>query len=285
MQSVRSFALLSIFALGVAFGQTAETAIVKRNVTLRPDPSTDNQSIMTLGRGQRVALISLQRTNGYLHVAVNKQKGWVWARNVDVEESSDEVENNSANPKDITNPTDTCASESVEALKRVGPAALYPDAMKTQGCAATLKVDDLTKTWTDNCPGGKESCTYSQAHRKVSNSERTVVYDEYQVPGNRRNIRNGEIDHFYPLCAGGSNSTNNLWYQPIDNQWNGRNFGFKEKDKLEAWICKQIKIHKLDPKEAFDRMTNDWVSFYIQEIAGDDEVQEQITDDEGDGGR
>jgi len=264
----------------------AETAIVKRNVTLRPDPSTDNQAITILGPGQLVTLISLRKTNGYLHVSANKQKGWVWARNVDVEESSaDDTEKHGTNAKHVIDGTDTCHSGSADAVNHVGPAELYPDPMKTPGCAATLEADDLTKRRTENCPGGKDSCTYSQAHRKVSGGERTLIYDEYNVPSTKRNIKNGEIDHFYPLCAGGSNSASNLWYQPIDNEWGGRNFGFHEKDELERWICRQIIAHKLDPQEAFDRITTDWVAFYIEEFGSDDELKEQINDDEGDGGR
>jgi hypothetical protein len=30
------------------------------------------------------------------------------------------------------------------------------------------------------------------------------VYDKYNVPQAKRNIANGEVDHLYPLCAGGS---------------------------------------------------------------------------------
>jgi hypothetical protein len=263
------FLLLSLFTT-VSF---ADTAVVKRNVTLRPDPSSDNQAIATLSPGQRVTLVSLRKTSGYLHVTVDKKTGWVWARNVDVEESSaDETEIRST-PKRNPEGTDTCIAGSTDNVKHVGPSQLYPDPTKTPGCAATLEVDDLTKVWIENCPGGKDSCTYSQAHRSVSKGERTSIYDKFSVPSAKRNIDNGEIDHFYPLCAGGSNSESNLWYQPIKSEWNGKNFGFKEKDKLEAWICRQIKAHQLDPQDAFDRITKDWVKFYIEEIAGEDELK------------
>ena len=264
----------------------AETAVVKRNVTLRPDPSTDNQAITTLGPGQRVSVVSLRKRNGYLRVIVSKQQGWVWARNVDIEESPvEETEELSKRTDHIPDAAETCTVGNPNGVNHVGPPELYPDPLKTPGCAATLETGDLTKAWTENCPSGKDSCTYSQAHRKVSKGERTAIYEEYSVPPPRRNIDNGEIDHFYPLCAGGSNSTSNLWYQPIDNAWSGRNFGFKEKDKLESWICKQIKLGKLDPREAFDRMTKDWVRFYKEEIPNDDELKDQIADDEGDGGQ
>jgi len=262
----------------------SETAVVQRNVTLRPDPSTDNQALTTLARGQRITVVALRKKNGYLHVTVGKQEGWVWGRNVAIEEASDdEAEETATSTKRDADSSAECTEGSVEGVNHVGPSELYPDPKKTPGCAATLDASDLTRAWTENCPGGKDSCTYSQSHRKVSSSDKRFVYDEYTVESSKRNIDNGEIDHFYPLCAGGSNKTSNLWYQPIDNQWSGKNLGFKEKDKLEAWVCKQIKANKLDPQEAFDRITKDWVKFYIEEIAGDDELKEQIRDDEGDG--
>jgi hypothetical protein len=57
----------------------------------------------------------------------------------------------------------------------------------------------------------------------------------------------------------------NLWFQPKKNPWNGKNFGFKEKDRLETWICKEVTDGRLTPKIAFDRITADWVEFY-QEV-------------------
>ena len=41
-----------------------------------------------------------------------------------------------------------------------------------------------------------------------------------------------------------------------------RTTGTTEKDDLEAWVCQQIKANRLDPREAFDKLTTDWVSFY-----------------------
>jgi hypothetical protein len=156
-------------------------------------------------------------------------------------------------------------------VSHVGPARLYPDSTLTPGLADTLKVEDLTKKYTENCPGHKTSCTYSQAHRNVPKSVHTRVYDEYNVPQAKRNIENGEVDHFQPLCAGGSNEIKNLWYQPETNDWNGEDFGFHAKDKLEAYVCTQIKAEKLDPKDAYSRITVDWVKFYLDEGLDDDE--------------
>lgn len=89
------------------------------------------------------------------------------------------------------------------------------------------------------------------------------VYEEYQVPESKRSAKSGEVDHFDPLCNGGSHDIKNLWYQPAKNMWNGKNFGYHEKDSLESWVCAQVKAGKLDPEEAFTRMTSDWVKFYM----------------------
>jgi hypothetical protein len=93
---------------------------------------------------------------------------------------------------------------------------------------------------------------------------RQHVYDEYNVSQSARNIQSGEIDHFYPLCAGGSNSIGNLWYQPAKNAWNGNNFGYHEKDDLEVWACGQIVAGTLDPEVAYKRITEDWVAYYLE---------------------
>jgi hypothetical protein len=147
-------------------------------------------------------------------------------------------------------------------IKRVGPANLYPDPNLTTGKADTLSVDDLTARYTSPCPKGKADCTYSQSHRNVSGPVHKQVYDEYNVPADQRNIQDGEVDHLYPMCAGGSNDITNLWYQPVDNKWKGKNFGYHEKDALETYVCKQILAGNLDPKEAYKRITTDWVAYY-----------------------
>lgn len=82
------------------------------------------------------------------------------------------------------------------------------------------------------------------------------------MPTGERDNQHSEVDHFWPLCAGGSNDLKNLWYQPKKNEWNKENLGFKEKDWLEAEVGNKIKAGQLDPKEAYQKMTTDWVAYY-----------------------
>lgn len=223
---------------------SAQTATVKRNVNLRPNPSTDNKPIATLKPAAQLNLVEPDEVDGYFHVETSAgQEGWVWGKNVHIESGG-------------TNSS---------GAGRIGPPPLYPDRTMTPGEADTLEASDLTKRYTTGCPSGKKTCTYSQAHRNVPKNVHTKVYDEYNVPEGERNIQHGEVDHFYPLCAGGSNDITNLWYQPKDNEWNGQNFGFHEKDKLETYVCAQIKAGKMDPKDAFDRIKKDWVKFYLDQ--------------------
>jgi hypothetical protein len=230
------FSLL-IFATSVA----GQTAVVKGNANLRPDASTKHAPIGHLKVGDKVEIIDPSATNGFLHIKTQDgTEGWAWSRNLNVQTASAEATG-----------------------QRVGPANLYPTASMTPGKADTLMLADLTKRYTEHCPSGKTTCTYSQAHRNVSKTVHTKVYDEYNVPQAKRNKIDGEVDHLYPLCAGGSNDISNLWYQPAVNEWNGRNFGFHTKDILEDHVCEQIKNHNLDPQEAFDRLTEDWVKFYM----------------------
>ena len=148
--------------------------------------------------------------------------------------------------------------------RHIGPPSLYPNASLTPGSADTFSPDALKAEYTEGCRNHRARCSYSQAHRDVPRETSIQIYDEYHVPRYARNIRNGEVDHFYPLCAGGSNDVSNLWYQPSINIWDGRNFGYHQKDDLETWVCEQIKQDRLDPKEAFDRITTDWVKYYLE---------------------
>jgi Bacterial SH3 domain len=183
------FLRIWLFVLFLSLFAAAQTAAVKRNVNLRPDPSTDNDPITTLTPPAQLNLIEPEPTDGFFHVKTSDgQEGWVWGRNIRVKTGS-------------TTPA---------SAEHIGPASLYPDPTMTPGLADTLDVSDLTRRYTEGCPRGKKSCTYSQAHRKVPARVHKAVYDEYSVPADARNIQHGEVNHFYPLCAGGSNDIKNL---------------------------------------------------------------------------
>jgi Bacterial SH3 domain len=64
---------------------TAQTAVVKRNVNLRSDASTDSDIVELLKPGVQLQLVEPDQTNGFYHVtAGDGNDGWVWERNIKV---------------------------------------------------------------------------------------------------------------------------------------------------------------------------------------------------------
>jgi hypothetical protein len=78
MKNLLNALLVAFFSVGLA----AQTAIVTRTVNLRPDPSTTQTPIAKLTPQTQLQLLETGSTNGYLHVKVNDQSGWVWGKNV-----------------------------------------------------------------------------------------------------------------------------------------------------------------------------------------------------------
>ena len=79
--------LLHLFLLCLLWTSLAmaQTAVVKRNVNLRSDASTDSAIVELLKPGAQLQLVEPDQTNGYYHVtAADGQDGWVLARNVKV---------------------------------------------------------------------------------------------------------------------------------------------------------------------------------------------------------
>lgn len=143
---------------------------------------------------------------------------------------------------------------------------LYPDSSITPGEAATLNVGDLTRRYAGE--------TYSQAHRNVTERTRAIVEAQYDgtLAMSCKKSTDCEVDHFYPLCAGGSNGVRNLWVQPRTNGCGNENFGYREKDKLEVYVCNGVKNGTVNPEVAYKKVTNDWVAYYkelkLEKVAG-----------------
>jgi len=79
---VRSLLLFALL-LGMA---AAQTAVVKRNVNLRSDPSTAGDPIVLLTPPAQLQLIEPDPTSGFYHVrTTDNEEGWVWARNITIQ--------------------------------------------------------------------------------------------------------------------------------------------------------------------------------------------------------
>ena len=83
--------------------------------------------------------------------------------------------------------------------------------------------------------------------RNIGNDEKLQVATAYQVP--QADWLQYEFDHLIPLCAGGSNSPQNLWPQPLDQA--------HIKDKLEFEICIAMKNGTMTQAQAVQKV-HDW---------------------------
>lgn len=136
--------------------------------------------------------------------------------------------------------------------KHAGPPALYPNPALTPGLVATTDFTELTAV-----TGG---LTYSKVHRQTTQAMKDSVCAEY--PDNCKSPK--EIDHFCPLALGCADDVKNLWAQPETNVWNGQDFGFHTKDKLETFLVIQMKAGKITPKDAQTCILTDWVACYLK---------------------
>jgi uncharacterized protein YgiM (DUF1202 family) len=74
---------LSLLLGGTAPAACAQWAVVRRNVNLRPQPSTDSAATMLLQAGTELELVWPDRVNRYYLVLTEAGEiGWAWGSNV-----------------------------------------------------------------------------------------------------------------------------------------------------------------------------------------------------------
>lgn len=89
---------------------------------------------------------------------------------------------------------------------------------------------------------------FAYCERDVSHGEKVAVIEIYDrqlgfhVQQMKRN--DFKIDHFIPLCLGGSNETDNLWPQHESI--------YNVTDPLENVLCNKLRAHQLTQSQAID---------------------------------
>lgn len=114
--------------------------------------------------------------------------------------------------------------------------------------------DVLTKNLTIICVTG-----YSSTVRDVPLSLRKEIFarDGYDYEA-MKNV-DDELDHIIPLCLGGSNDEDNLFVQLAEPRP-----GYKEKDKLENYLCDHVCSGEIDITYAQFKIAEDWYSYYLE---------------------
>lgn len=137
--------------------------------------------------------------------------------------------------------------------------AYFPTRTKTIGCVARGPLPDKECT-----PGAvkegvtaEQICTkgYARSVRNVRNTVKKEVYRSYGIT--HRILGEHEVDHLVSLELGGSNDIANLWPEPADPRP-----GFREKDKVENYLHREVCAGKITLKDAQEKIASDWVAVY-----------------------
>ena len=114
-----------------------------------------------------------------------------------------------------------------------------PDPKMTTGALCTSSDPDFM--------GFDYPAKVARCHRNINDSEKVAVAKAYgNIP--RTQWSKYEFDHYLPLCAGGSNSTQNLWPQPIAEA--------KQKDVIEIQVCSGLKAGTMTQAAALQKIND-----------------------------
>jgi hypothetical protein len=84
----------------------------------------------------------------------------------------------------------------------------------------------------------------ARCRRHVTTAQRKAIAKAYGIP--KSEWKDYQFDHLIPLCAGGSNADENLWYQP--------NAEAEGKDLLENQVCLALRKGKITQEQAIARV-------------------------------
>ena len=122
---------------------TAQTAVVKRNVNLRSEASTNSDVLEKLRPGAQLQLAGSDKTNGFYYVtAPDGQEGWLWARNLEIATSG-------GTPTATPAPAPSSPSTSGDLFSQLMNARTTPDPQPliengNQVCGPTGDAQDAT---------------------------------------------------------------------------------------------------------------------------------------------
>ncbi len=119
-------------------------------------------------------------------------------------------------------------------------ASILPDPALTPGVLCTSTDPDFKDF--------EYPAKVARCNRNISDTEKTEVAKNYgNIP--RADWPKYEFDHYMPLCAGGSNSPQNLWPQPIAEA--------KQKDVVEVEVCTGLRAGTMTQDQALQKI-HDW---------------------------
>lgn len=124
---------------------------------------------------------------------------------------------------------------------------LAPELSVTAGSKCT-RADEYR--YPEKIPYCRRSVSSGTKNQIISNYDKKFGY---HIEDMRRN--EFKIDHFIPLCMGGSNNQNNLWPQHEDI--------YPLTDPIEARLCDLLASGRIKQSFAIDKLV--WIKFHLDE--------------------
>ena len=97
-------------------------------------------------------------------------------------------------------------------------------------------------------------------------AEKRSVYERYNIPRPRNNRGANqlcEIDHLVPLELGGADTIANLWPECSSGYAGWEGASFREKDRFENYLHRQVCSGALSLADAQVEMATDWFRYSV----------------------
>lgn len=144
---------------------------------------------------------------------------------------------------------------------------------KTTDCRISGPLPDSSCTPGDIIPENTKEVLCDPSFRtsairdsSTSPAEKRGVYERYGIPhpvNNRGSNQVCEIDHLVPLELGGADTMANLWPQCTAGYSNWEGAGFRDKDRFENYLRRQVCSGALELSEAQVQMAADWFKYWV----------------------
>jgi hypothetical protein len=141
-------------------------------------------------------------------------------------------------------------------VKTTPSGELLPDPKCTPGAINPTLTEAVLKN-----PAFRTGCVRNDA---TSENQKRTTYKWYRTKRPRNNVhltQTCELDHLIPLYLGGADTLDNIWPQcgpkgvHLDDRY------FKEKDKVEYYLGRQVREGKMDLADAQRGIAKDWTKF------------------------
>lgn len=134
---------------------------------------------------------------------------------------------------------------------RIGPKEAYPDFQLNPG-----KLSDLDPNKTCLDPNWRTSSIRPPVNYTNALKKQDIALYHYTDT----NMADYELDHIVSLeVCGDPKDPKNLWPEPYNLTWNGKDVGARIKDKVENLMAKMVKAGQISVQEAANNLRFDWI--------------------------